>query len=98
MSLSAVASQTINHALEIDEWQLVDQQFDPDQLMLKETLFSLANGFIGSRGTYEEGALAALAIVAAGLLPVVLLARTQFRQAPAGSRRPPTIAHDNPRP
>ena len=55
MTLSAVASQTINHALEIDEWQLVDQQFDPDQLMLKETLFSLANGFIGSRGTYEEG-------------------------------------------
>jgi alpha,alpha-trehalose phosphorylase len=55
VTLSAVASQTINHALEIDEWQLVDQQFDPDQLMLKETLFSLANGFIGSRGTYEEG-------------------------------------------
>ena len=29
-----------------------------------------------ARGTYEEGAVAALAIVAAGLLPVVLLART----------------------
>ena len=55
MTLSAVTSQTLNHALEIDEWQLVDQQFDPEQLMLKETLFSLANGFIGSRGTYEEG-------------------------------------------
>ena len=31
-----------------------------------------------ARGTYEEGAIAALAIVAAGLLPVVLLARSQF--------------------
>ncbi|MFA5490198.1 MAG: iron ABC transporter permease [Candidimonas sp.] len=30
-----------------------------------------------SRGTYEEGAVAALAIVLAGLIPVVLLARTQ---------------------
>ena len=30
-----------------------------------------------SRGTYEEGAVAALAIVLAGLLPVALLARTQ---------------------
>lgn len=29
-----------------------------------------------ARGTYEEGAVAALAIVAAGLLPVILLART----------------------
>lgn len=32
-----------------------------------------------ARGTYEEGAVAALAIVAAGLLPVVLLARTTLR-------------------
>lgn len=32
-----------------------------------------------SRGTYEEGAIAALAIVVAGLLPVIILARTQLR-------------------
>lgn len=32
-----------------------------------------------ARGTYEEGAIAALAIVVAGLLPVILLARTQFK-------------------
>ncbi|MCO5120599.1 MAG: iron ABC transporter permease [Burkholderiaceae bacterium] len=32
-----------------------------------------------ARGTYEEGAVAALAIVATGLLPVVLLARTNLR-------------------
>lgn len=32
-----------------------------------------------ARGTYEEGAIAALAIVIAGLIPVVLLARSQLR-------------------
>jgi iron(III) transport system permease protein len=32
-----------------------------------------------ARGTYEEGAVAALAIVLAGLLPVILLARTQLK-------------------
>jgi iron(III) transport system permease protein len=32
-----------------------------------------------SRGTYEEGAVAALAIVLAGLIPVVLLSRTQLK-------------------
>jgi len=32
-----------------------------------------------ARGTYEEGAVAALIIVLAGLLPVVLLARTQLK-------------------
>jgi iron(III) transport system permease protein len=31
-----------------------------------------------ARGTYEEGAVAALAIVVAGLLPVILLARSQL--------------------
>lgn len=37
-----------------------------------------------ARGTYEEGAVAALAIVLAGLLPVILLARTdlKFGQTP----------------
>ena len=33
-----------------------------------------------ARGTYEEGAVAALAIVLTGLLPVILLARTQASQ------------------
>ena len=32
-----------------------------------------------ARGTYEEGAVAALAIVLAGLLPVIILARTQLK-------------------
>jgi iron(III) transport system permease protein len=32
-----------------------------------------------ARGTYEEGAVAALAIVLAGLAPVILLARTQLK-------------------
>lgn len=32
-----------------------------------------------ARGTYEEGAVAALAIVLAGLIPVVLLARSQLK-------------------
>ncbi|WP_174944333.1 ABC transporter permease, partial [Burkholderia lata] len=32
-----------------------------------------------ARGTYEEGAVAALAIVLAGLVPVILLARTRHK-------------------
>ena len=34
-----------------------------------------------ARGTYEEGAIAALCIVLAGLIPVMLLARTQLSAA-----------------
>ena len=53
----------------------------PVTLLLRPMNFdTLATVLYGeaARGAYEEGALAALAIVLAGLLPVVWLARTQF--------------------
>lgn len=40
-----------------------------------------------ARGTYEEGAVAALAIVIAGLLPVILLARSQLATAGTSRRK-----------
>jgi len=55
----------------------------PATLMLRPMNFeTLATWLYAEavRGTYEEGAIAALAIVAAGLLPVILLARSQFSQ------------------
>ena len=53
----------------------------PVTLLLRPMNFdTLATVLYGeaARGAYEEGALAALAIVLAGLLPVAWLARTQF--------------------
>ncbi len=40
-----------------------------------------------SRGTYEDGSIAALMIVLTGLIPVILLARTSFRDAGKPSSR-----------
>lgn len=57
----------------------------PATLLLRPANFDTLATWLyaeAARGTYEEGAIAALAIVLAGLLPVVLLARTQFRGAP----------------
>jgi len=54
----------------------------PATLLLRPVNFeTLATWLYGeaARGTYDEGAIAALAIVAAGLLPVILLARHQLR-------------------
>jgi iron(III) transport system permease protein len=51
----------------------------PATLLLRPLNFDTLSTWLyaeASRGTYEEGAVAALAIVAAGLLPVILLART----------------------
>lgn len=54
----------------------------PATLMLRPMNFETLATWLyaeAARGTYEEGAVAALAIVVAGLLPVVLLARSQLK-------------------
>src|SRR5690606_8979445 len=61
----------------------------PATLLLRPFNFeTLATFLFGEavRGTYEEGAVAALAIVLVGLLPVILLARTSNRLAGALGR------------
>ena len=39
----------------VDEWRIVEKRFSRDYLEQAETLFSLANGYLGMRGSFEEG-------------------------------------------
>jgi alpha,alpha-trehalose phosphorylase len=48
-------SQAVPHHLPADPWQLREEHYDPAQAALLETLFTLGNGYIGMRGTHEEG-------------------------------------------
>lgn len=36
-------------------WTVIETQFDCSELHHKETLFTLGNGYLGTRGTFEEG-------------------------------------------
>lgn len=36
-------------------WQIVQNEFVPEENLRYESLFALGNGFIGTRGTFEEG-------------------------------------------
>jgi len=45
--------QKPNH--QVRPWELVESDFQPRDYALNATLFSLGNGFIGLRGTFEEG-------------------------------------------
>lgn len=38
----------------VHAWKLEEEKFLPENATLAETLFSLANGYIGTRGTFEE--------------------------------------------
>ncbi|MEH2056756.1 MAG: beta-phosphoglucomutase [Nostoc sp.] len=37
------------------DWILTETQFDPEQLHSKETVFTIGNGYLGTRGSFEEG-------------------------------------------
>lgn len=38
-----------------NDWTVIETEFDVTQLHHKETLFTLGNGYLGTRGTFEEG-------------------------------------------
>ncbi|SDD36910.1 glycoside hydrolase family 65 protein [Kordiimonas lacus] len=38
-----------------DDWRLVENGFTPDTQAVSETLMAQANGYLGTRGTFEEG-------------------------------------------
>ncbi|MBO0835291.1 MAG: beta-phosphoglucomutase family hydrolase, partial [Actinobacteria bacterium] len=39
----------------VDPWRLVERAFNPDYVDQTETLFAVANGYLGIRGSFEEG-------------------------------------------
>ncbi|UBF24822.1 beta-phosphoglucomutase [Kovacikia minuta CCNUW1] len=37
------------------DWTLTETQFSPEQLHARETVFTIGNGYLGTRGSFEEG-------------------------------------------
>ena len=40
---------------EQDNWQIIEEGFNLEEALVNETLFALGNGYLGMRGTFEEG-------------------------------------------
>ncbi len=39
----------------VEPWQITEDSYCPDKSLLSETIFALANGYLGIRGSFEEG-------------------------------------------
>ncbi len=50
----------------LDEWEIIEYDFNPERNYHSETIFSVGNGFIGIRGTFEEGLESELQLGAEG--------------------------------
>jgi beta-phosphoglucomutase len=37
------------------DWTLIETRFPPEQIHHRETVFTIGNGYLGTRGTFEEG-------------------------------------------
>ena len=46
---------TLDSHLNYDHWVLTETEFDREQLNYKETVFTIGNGYLGTRGSFEEG-------------------------------------------
>jgi kojibiose phosphorylase len=42
-------------SLPTDPWHIVETEFRPDRLRPMETVFTIGNGYLGTRGAFEEG-------------------------------------------
>ncbi len=58
INLSALESHDClpcSQALLYTDWKVIETHFDPAQLRARETIFTIGNGYLGTRGSFEEG-------------------------------------------
>ena len=56
MNMSGIGPDPMDHGrFPVDPWRLIETGYDPDDLGLTETLFTVGNGYLGMRGNPEEG-------------------------------------------
>jgi beta-phosphoglucomutase len=55
VNVSVHHSQANQQLIEATGWNVFETKFDPAQLHHKETVFTTSNGYLGTRGTFEEG-------------------------------------------
>ncbi|WP_017744253.1 glycoside hydrolase family 65 protein [Scytonema hofmannii] len=53
--LSNQTSQNNQQLIDSNGWNVIETEFNPAQLHHKETVFTTGNGYLGTRGTFEEG-------------------------------------------
>jgi kojibiose phosphorylase len=55
LSLSINNSQQSYQLNDSEGWEIIETSFNPSELHHKETVFTLGNGYLGVRGSFEEG-------------------------------------------
>ncbi|GBO51856.1 maltose phosphorylase / Trehalose phosphorylase [Pseudanabaena sp. lw0831] len=71
------------HALIYTDWTVIEPHFEPAQLRARETVFTIGNGYLGTRGSFEEGYPKALpTTLISGLYDDIPLVYTELANCP----------------
>jgi beta-phosphoglucomutase len=71
------------HDLIYTDWTLIEPQFDSARLHARETVFTIGNGYLGTRGSFEEGYPGALpATLVHGVYDDVPVVYTELANCP----------------
>jgi kojibiose phosphorylase len=49
------AAQANQYTIDPTGWTVLEAEFNPQRLHPQETVFTLGNGYLGTRGAFEEG-------------------------------------------
>jgi beta-phosphoglucomutase len=83
--------------LDYTDWTITETQFDPARLHHTETVFTLGNGYLGTRGSFEEGYPGACpATFIHGVYDDVPIVYTELANCPDWLPLVVTIAGDSP--
>lgn len=84
VNLSVRDSQQNQTLTEATDWNVIETVFDPAQLHHKETVFTISNGYLGTRGTFEEGYPGdSTATLINGLYDKVVISHTELVNCPS---------------
>lgn len=50
-------SNNLEKLLSDDKWMILQEEYNPEENLKYESLFCLSNGYLGTRGSYEEGTI-----------------------------------------
>ena len=82
-ALNPNESTEYSHALIYTDWTVTEPHFDPAQLRARETVFTIGNGYLGTRGSFEEGYPKALpTTLISGLYDDIPLVYTELANCP----------------
>ena len=48
-------SEKLRSQLSTDDWLILEEAYEPEENLKFESLFALSNGYLGIRGSHEEG-------------------------------------------